>query len=108
MIWFTAFLGLLLILAPFVMNYADNPLALWTSIIVGVIVLGVSLYKGIRHDNARWEYMVIAIVGLLAVFAPFILGFDAINMAVWTLIILGGILAIIAGFEGFFAKPQTK
>ncbi len=108
MIWFTAFLGLLLVLAPFVMGYTNNALALWTSIIMGLIVLGVSIYKAVKHDMAQWEYMVIAIVGLLAVFAPFILGFSAINVAVWTLVILGGLLAIFAGFEGFFAKPQAK
>ena len=107
MIWFTAFLGLMLVLAPFIMGYTNNTIALWTSIVMGLIVLAVSLYKGIKHDKAQWEYMVIAIVGLLAVFAPFILGFSAINVAVWTLIILGGILAILAGFEGFFSKPQT-
>lgn len=107
MIWFTGFLGLLLVLAPFVMGYTNNALALWTSIIMGLIVLGVSVYKGVKHDKAQWEYMVIAIVGLLVIFAPFILGFSTITIAVWTLIILGGILAILAGFEGFFAKPQT-
>jgi len=107
MIWFTAFLGLVLMLAPFIMGYADNTVALWSSIIMGLIVLAVSIYKGVKHDKARWEYMVIAIVGLFAVFAPFILGFSTIGLAVWTLVVLGGILAYFAGFEGFFAKPQT-
>jgi hypothetical protein len=108
MIWFTAFLGLALMLAPFIMGYTYNALALWTSLIMGLIVLVVSIYKGVKHDKAQWEYMVIAIVGLLAVFAPFILGFNATTIAVWTMVVLGGILAILAGFEGFFAKPQTK
>ena len=104
---FTATLGILLILAPFVMGYYDAPTAMWTSIILGLLAAGVSLYKGWAKDTARWEYMIAAIVGLLAVFAPFVLGFSAVTVAVWTVIILGALLAFLGGYEGFFTKPQT-
>ena len=108
MVWFTGIMGVALIVAPFLMGYTDNVLALWTSIITGLIVLAVAVFKGIKHDEARWEYMVAAVVGLLAVFAPFALGFSGVTMAVWSLVILGGILAFFDGFQGFFAKPQSK
>lgn len=108
MYWITGVLGLALIIAPFVMNYSNNPAALWTSIILGAIVLLVSAYKAWAKDEARWEYMVAGIAGLLAVFAPFILGFSALTTAMWTSIILGGLLAFLAGYEGFFAKPRTQ
>jgi len=52
--------------------------------------------------------MVASIAGLLAVLAPFILGFSTLTMAVWASIILGALLAFLAGFEGFFAKPQAR
>jgi lysylphosphatidylglycerol synthetase-like protein (DUF2156 family) len=104
---FTAALGILLILAPFAMGYNDAPAAMWTSIILGLIAAGVSLYKGWVKDAARWEYMIAAVVGLLAVFAPFVLGFSAVTIAVWTTIILGALLAFLGGYEGFFAKPGT-
>jgi hypothetical protein len=108
MYWVTGILGLALMVAPFLLGYTSNVTAFWTSLVAGLIVLAVSLYKAITHDQARWEYMVATVVGLLAVFAPFVMGFGALTMAVWTMIILGGLVAIFAGYEGFFARPQTK
>lgn len=108
MYWVTGILGLALMVAPFLLGYTSNPTAFWTSLVAGLVVLAVSLYKAITHDQARWEYMVATVVGLLAVFAPFVLGFGTLTMAVWTMVILGGLVAIFAGFEGFFARPQTK
>lgn len=107
MYWITGLFGLAFIIAPFVMGYSNTPAALWSSIILGAIVFLVSAYKAWAKDEAMWEYMVAAIVGLLAVFAPFVLGFSALTMALWTSIILGGLLAFLAGYEGFFAKPRT-
>ena len=108
MYWVTGILGLALMVAPFLLGYTSNPTAFWTSLITGLVILAVSTYKAITHDQARWEYMVATVVGLLAVFAPFVLGFGSLTIAVWALVILGGLVAIFAGFEGFFTRPQTK
>lgn len=106
MYWVTGLLGLAFIVAPFALGYSGDPFALWTSIVLGVIVALVSGYKAVAHDTARWEYVVAAIAGLLAVFAPFIFGFTALTIAMWTSIILGAILAILAGYQGFFAARR--
>lgn len=108
MYWITGVLGLVLMLAPFLAGYSNTPAALWSSIVLGLIVLAVSIYKGVTHDEARWEDAIIAITGLLAVFAPFVFGFSAITVAVWTSIAVGGLMAFLAGYEGFFARPQPK
>ena len=108
MYWITLILGLALIVAPFGLGYSGEPMALWTSIVLGLVVTLVSAYKAWARDTARWEYMVASIAGLLAVLAPFILGFSTLTMAVWASIILGALLAFLAGFEGFFAKPQAR
>ena len=108
MYWITGILGLVLMIAPFLAGYANNPAALWSSMVLGLIVLAVSIYKGVTHDQARWEYIVVAIAGLLAVFAPFIFGFSAVTVALWTVIAIGGLMAFVGGYEGFFASPQPK
>ncbi len=108
MYWITGVLGLVLMLAPFLAGYSNNPGALWSSIILGLLVLAVSVYKGVTHDEARWEDAIIAIAGLVAVFAPFMFGFSSLTVAVWATIVIGGLMAFLASYEGFFAKPQPK
>ncbi len=36
--WITVILGIWLIVAPFILRYTTNPVAMWTSIITGAIV----------------------------------------------------------------------
>ncbi|MCB0211534.1 MAG: SPW repeat protein [Anaerolineae bacterium] len=107
MYWVTGILGLILVLMPFTLGYTNNLAALWTSIILGLVVVAVSFYKAFTKDTARWEYSVAATVGLIAVFAPFIFGFSTLTIAMWATIILGALIALTAGYLGFFAHPQT-
>lgn len=104
MYWFTALLGIAMAIAPFVQGYQDNPMAMWASIVLGVVVLAASLYEGIDTDHAKWEWWVAGIAGLLAVIAPFVFGFTTLTVALWTFLILGAAIVILAGYEIFFAE----
>lgn len=106
MYWLVGILGVALAIAPFLFGYSNNVTALWTSLILGVIVAAVSFYKILSHNGGRWEYPVAAIMGLFAVFAPFLLGFSTLTTAMWASVILGALIALIAGYLGFFARPQ--
>lgn len=106
MYWLTGLLGVIFIVAPFFLGYANNVTALWTSIVVGLVVAFVSIFRALDREESRWEYIVAGVMGLVAVFAPFILGFSAATTAMWTTIIIGAVLAILAGYQGFFARPQ--
>jgi hypothetical protein len=108
MFWLTGILGLVLILAPFVLGYQNDPTALWTSVICGAAVVVVSGYKAWAHDKAIWEYWVAGIAGVLAVLAPFALGFSALVTAMWTSIVIGAVVAVLAGYEVFFMQPASS
>ena len=99
MYWVTGILGILLIIAPFVLGYRTDSPALWSNVILGIIVLLVSAWKGFRPDQTRWEYWVAAIMGILAIIAPFVLGFSIMVSALWASVILGLIVLILAGYE---------
>jgi len=105
MYWTIGILGLALIVAPFVLGYSGDTNALWTSIILGAVVALVAGYKALTKDVAKWEDWVAGIAGLLAVIAPFVL-FSAQTTAVWTSVILGLVVAILAGYQVFFVKPK--
>ncbi|GIV76287.1 SPW repeat protein [Litorilinea aerophila] len=108
MYWVTGILGLLLAVAPFALGYREHPGAMWTSVVLGVIVLLASLYEAIDKEKAKWEYWVAGVAGLLAIIAPFALGFSAMTSALWTTVILGAILLILAGYELFYVERSQK
>ena len=102
MYWLTGILGLALVAAPYVLGYSANPTAVWTSLILGALVVIVSAYKAFAHDMANWEYWAVGILGLVAVIAPFVLGFSAQASAT---LVLGALVAILAAYQVFFVKP---
>lgn len=107
MYWFTGLLGIAMAIAPFVQGYQDNATAMWTSIILGVVVLVASLIEGMDVSQAKWEWWVAGIAGILAVIAPFVFGFTMLTGALWTFIILGAVIGISAGYEVFFVEQPT-
>lgn len=108
MYWVTGLVGLLLIAAPYTLGYSNDAAALWSSLILGVIIVGVSLVQALLKDVNNWEYWVAGIGGLLAVIAPFALGFSVLVTATWTTVVLGLIVLLLAGYAVFFARPQAR
>jgi len=105
--WFTGLLGLALGVAPWVFDYTGNNEALWTSVILGGVVVLVSLYKAVMQDNQYWEYWLAGLAGLVAILAPFVLGFSTLTAAVWTVIIVGALLVVTSGYEVFFVQQES-
>ena len=96
MYWITGILGAAFILFPWILGYVNNAVAAGTSYLIGSIVLLVSIIEGIRQDSERWEYWTATILGLAAIAAPFVLGFNH-PVAMWTSVITGIMLAVMAG-----------
>lgn len=97
MYWITGLLGLAFALAPFVLGYSENDTALWTSILIGGATIIVSWIEGTQADREQWEYWTAAILGIVAIVAPFIFGFEDQEVATWTSVIVGGLIALFAG-----------
>lgn len=104
----TGFLGLFSVIAPFLFGYNQNSAALWTSLIVGGILVIVSVFEGIAADRERWEYWVVGLAGLGAIFAPFVLGFSALTSASWTLIIVGVVAILVSWAKLFPGRTHLK
>lgn len=98
MYWLTGITGVILMAAPYMFAYANSPAALWTSLSGGFVVLVASLWEGLQIRKENWEYWVAGIVGILAILSPFIFGFGSYT-AMWTTVILGAIIALMAGFK---------
>lgn len=96
--WYISILAVLLILAPFVFGYGNQPAAVWVSIILGAV----ALITGFM-EKYRWA----AIAGVLAFISPWILGFSSTPAGLWTSLVLGALIAIPAGVKGFRSEPQA-
>lgn len=97
MYWATGILGFLLAIAPWAFKYSGNIPALWTSLIIGVVTIIVSLIEGTKADKERWEYWTVGVLGIIAMIAPFIFGFSNSIRAGWSSIIVGLLIVIFAG-----------
>lgn len=108
MYWITGLVGLAMAVAPWVFSYTDNTNAMWASVIIGAAIVLVSGYKAImRDENQYWEYWVAGLAGIVAIAAPFVLGFNTLTAALWTSIAAGALVIIIAGYEVIFVQPEA-
>ncbi len=108
MYWLTAILGLALGVAPFVMGYSNNPAAMWTSIVLGVVVIVLSALEAIDEHARKWEYWALGAAGVLAVIAPFVFGFTTITYAFWIMIGFGVLMILISGYEVFTEQATAR
>jgi hypothetical protein len=107
MYWITGLLGLALIAAPFVFGYSGSVSALWADVVIGALVAIASAWKAIAQDRVSWEYWTAGILGILAIIAPFVLGFNTLAIALWVTLVLGACVALLAGYKVIFPGQQT-
>ena len=110
MFWLIGLLGLALIVAPFVLGFNDGSTAMWSSIVLGAVILVVSVLEGVLRDLSTWEYWLAGLAGILAVVAPFVLQFNTAvqSTPMWTSIILGALVTLLCIFELSAENPQTQ
>ena len=97
MYWTTGFLGFVLMIAPFMLGYEGNPVALWSSILVGLATVVLSWMEGAQHDTQTWEYWTVGSLGIVAIVAPFVMGFGSLTEALVTSIVVGILITLFAG-----------
>ncbi len=104
----TGFLGIIAIVSPYLFGYNDDAIALWTSLIIGVVLMAASIFEGIAADREKWEYWVVGVAGLMAILSPFVLGFSTLTPALWTLVIIGGVTILAAWMKLFPERPRYR
>lgn len=99
-------LGIGLALSPWLFAYTGETTAAWNAWVVGAAIALVAI--GALVAFAQWEEWVNLILGVWAILAPWLLGFSAITAALYTHMIVGLIVAVLAGFELWFARSRTS
>ncbi len=108
MYWLLGAIGLGVAVAPFLFRFSHNPLAAGIVLVLGGIVVVISGVKATFRQAAWWEYAVAGLMGLAIVAAPFLLGLSLQHKALAISIALGILVILLAGYQGFFSRPQAK
>lgn len=102
--WTNLTLGAALIIAPFVTGFAAGPAAVWNACLIGALIVACS---GIALTQHRaWAEWTNTMAGSWLVIAPFVLGFADVASAMWTHILIGLSVAIIAGLQLYRARNR--
>ncbi len=95
--------GLWQIVAPFLLNFADEPMAMRNAIGTGIAL---ALFAGLgAFGYGRWSRTVVSafdwlacLTGLWLLISPFVLNYREVTPAFWSAILIGLISFITAGF----------
>jgi len=98
--------GLWQIVAPFLLNFADNQMVMRNSIVSGIAL---ALFAGLgAYGRGRWSRSAVSawnwlacLTALWLLISPFILGYREIESASWSAIVVGLLSVIIAGVAAF-------
>ena len=98
-------LAVVLFVSPWVLGFAGETMAAWTAWVTGVVVAIVAAI-GLFVESARAVDTASLILGIWTIAAPWIVGFAAIALALWTSVIVGILLALIAAWEVMTDTPR--
>jgi hypothetical protein len=98
--------GVWLIVSPFVLGYATRPVAMWVTIVVGIIVLVLAWIRAAkpeRHVGLSWVNL---LLGIWLIVSPFALTYATFARATWNDVVLGAVVVILAIWSAV-ATPAT-
>ncbi len=103
--WICGILGVLLFIAPWVLGYNSNLLATATHVILGGLIAVFSFIGLGTYQTGTWTQWVALILGVLAFFSAWVMGFAGMGAALVTSIVLGG-LTFIVGIIGVVMQQR--
>jgi hypothetical protein len=105
--WLNLVLAVLLFVSPWVLGFSGEQVPAWDAWACGVIVAVFSIAALVNF--AEWEEWVNLIVGAWLVISPWVLQFTAVTAALWTAVILGVVILVLAGWEIWSTRhPMPK
>jgi len=99
--------GIWLFFSPWIFNYAVNYGALWSSVIVGVIVVALAAMRAFNPENAPAMSWFNFLLGLWVIASPWIFGYALNTSAMWDKVITGAIVSCLAAISASAGTPAT-
>ena len=90
-------LGAILFLSPWLLGFQAEGYAGWNAWMTGGIIAIVALMATLQTYD--WEEWVNLLAGVWALLSPWLLGFSGVASAMWIHVVVGVIVAVLAGGE---------
>ena len=94
--WVSLVAGVYMILAPFLLGFTNQTQEAWNSLLLGIIVSVLAVYRMTSQGIHLWTATVSLVLGLWAIVAPFALGSGDVMTAVWSGVIAGAAVSVFS------------
>lgn len=94
--WMNLVLGIALLISPWILGFAEGVAmtnALAAGIVIGLIAIAALV------SFAQWEEWINLLLGVWVLISPWVLGFTGIAGAMWTHVVIGLAVAVLAAIE---------
>ncbi len=91
--------GLWLIVSPFLLGYAGNAVALWDSIIIGIVIGAIALVRAYSTGASFWLSWFSFVLGLWLIIAPYVLSYSGLNFEHWNTTLVGIVVASLSAWS---------
>jgi hypothetical protein len=100
--WLNLVLAAILFVSPWVLGFTTEMAAAWTAWATAIVI---AVFAGAAIVKfAEWEEWANLVLGLWLVVAPWIVGFTNAIAARWTHVVLGLLVAAVAGWGVWFVR----
>lgn len=105
----TLLLAVWLLISPFILGFANDTAALNNSLFVGAIVALLATVRrmGKLYDT-EWASWTAVLFGIWLLFAPFVIGFADIAVALANNVVVGILLCITAAWSGSTTEVASR
>jgi len=108
--WIVVLFGLWEAVAPFSLGYSATTAALWDAVIIGVALIVLAGWAALVNQEGTIKTLnwTNAVLGLWLIIAPFILAYSGATTALWNDIIVGVVVAALAGWAALTIGSVDK
>jgi hypothetical protein len=98
--WLVALVGLWELIAAFSIGFSASPAALWNAIIIGIALIVLGAWAAISNEDATDKTLdwLNVVLGVWLIIAPFILGYRSVAAVMANDVIVGVVVAALAGW----------
>jgi hypothetical protein len=86
-----------LFVSPWLFGFSGEQTVVWNACVSGLVIAGLALAATVKLQE--WEEWVNLVLGLWVAISPWVLGFAGIASAMWTHVVVGITVAILAAVE---------
>jgi SPW repeat-containing protein len=105
--WAIIAIGVVVFATPFVFGETSNGNAAYSAYILGALVAVVGLLAAFMATPSKLVELIVAVLGVILFFTPWLLGFTAATATSWVSWIAGLVVVGVSGIALLGEKPRT-